>query len=230
MLFLILTFAFGQTYTSYDEASLAARGSGKMLVVEFDDNDGCINESLPRPKLKECIRCKLNTSSPLLQKPGFSQLGGRGIAFVKDNEVVSILPAAYFNPGYLDAMLELPEGTLTQRMLVWAIRIHPERPRSTNGTADPNLMQHCASHSARQAAANNQHHDMQYAAFVTHEVVAETWPWHKDVASAAIDIIDAWRHSPSHWSAVSGSFRSYGYDMVYSPRGGKWFATGVVNN
>lgn len=223
----------GKIPTDYVAAKAQAEREKKLLVVEFDDKDGAIDETKDRPKLKACGRCRLKTTDPLLNQPGFNQLGGRGIAIVdcRDNcwkgQVISVLPAAYFPNNNLDVMLDLPEGSLTQRMLVWAIRIRPEQPQSTNGTADANLMNHCASHALVQARADHQHHDMQYAAYVTHEVVAESWPWHVNVVEAAIDIIDAWRHSPSHWSAVSGNFSSYGYDMAFNGR--KWYACGVVN-
>src|SRR5690606_6546281 len=121
------------------------------------------------------------------------------------------------------ALLALPEGTLTQRTLTWAFFIHPERPRSVYAAPCPRLMTHCARHSARQASMNDQHHDMNHPG--RSEIVAESWPWNKNVVDAAIDIVWSWRQSPGHWSAASGTWQRFGYDM--KTNGEKWFATGV---
>ena len=41
----------------------------------------------------------------------------------------------YESPVSVATFLKLPPGTLTERMLIYAIRLHPEGPRSTLGAS-----------------------------------------------------------------------------------------------
>ncbi len=70
--------------------------------------------------------------------------------------VVSVLP---FTPGkyyrfraeHLETLVDLPPGTLTQRSMILAVRIHPEHPASTEGQEDPILLSEASSQSNYQA-------------------------------------------------------------------------------
>ena len=75
--------------------------------------------------------------------------------------VVSIYPLSL--PGalttkHLTALLSLPHGSLTQRTLILAVRIHPEGPASTDGTMLTTLAKESESHSRYQARITNQGH------------------------------------------------------------------------
>ncbi|HWC91011.1 MAG TPA: hypothetical protein VG433_15185, partial [Pirellulales bacterium] len=130
----------------------------------------------------------------------------------------------------------LPPGTLTQRTLVFAVRIHPERPASTVGQLLPVLAEEAKTHSNYQAAIQVQGHhhwDARFQRLSTvlpaglqgREVCAESWP-NERLVDAAVDCVDCWRQSSGHWSAVSARHPVFGYDMRRGANG-IWYATGV---
>ena len=122
--------------------------------------------------------------------------------------------------------------------MVWAVRIHPEHPRSTDGTMHPELAAGATKQSAYQASIGVQgHHNWETRvhhlvsstrAHGASEVVAESWP-SQGMIDSCIDCVLSWRHSSGHWSAVSGSHTYYGYDIR---RGGNgiWYGTGIFAN
>jgi hypothetical protein len=192
-------------------------------------------------------------SVKLVRHGAFSELrNGPGIAVVDyahekapyHGYVVSVIP---FTPGkyyqfrtsHLLTMLDLPAGTLTQRSMIFAVRIHPERPASTNGEDDPILLSEAHSHSNYQAQVRVQGHhhwDSRFQRIIGRllgrgksgspvEVVAESWP-SQDLMDSCVDCVASWRHSEGHWSAVSARQASYGYDIRQSDNG-IWYATGI---
>jgi hypothetical protein len=188
--------------------------------------------------------------STLLSHPAFEELqGGAGIAMIdlvhRDQEfyghVVSTLPLSQgkyyrYQADHLGVVLGLPPGTLTQRTLVFAVRIHPERPASTVGQLLPVLADEAKTHSNYQAAIQVQGHHHWEARFQRlsgllplglqgREVCAESWP-NERLVDAAVDCVDCWRQSAGHWSAVSASHPVFGYDMQRGANG-IWYATGV---
>lgn len=156
-------------------------------------------------------------------------------------DVVSIYPLNL--PGaltthHLKVLLDLPAGSLTQRTLIWAVRIHPEGPQSADGVFLANLAKESQSHSEYQARLNQQGHHHWESRFhrissrlpqghSAQEVCAESWP-NKGLIAAALDCVASWRHSSGHWSAVKGRHPYFGYDMK---RGGNgvWYATGIFS-
>ena len=90
---------------------------------------------------------EVNVKGPLVNHPAFKHLSGRtGIVLIdlRDpdaahyDDVVTALPFAsgkYYRwrTSQLKTALELPAGTITQRTMIWAVRIHPESPASTAG-------------------------------------------------------------------------------------------------
>lgn len=186
----------------------------------------------------------------LVKHPSFSELQGQAGAAVIDFEdseseyygdVVSIYPLSL--PGsltnkHLTALLSLPQGSLTQRTLILAVRIHPEGPASTDGTLLTTLAKESESHSRYQARITNQGHHNWETRFhrisnrlpqglLAQEVCAESWPG-EGLIAAAIDVVQSWRQSSGHWSAVRGQHRYYGYDMKRG-RNGIWYATGIFS-
>jgi hypothetical protein len=190
---------------------------------------------------------------PLMDHEAFSDLKNRaGLAVVdyvhqEDDYygfVVSILPLQNgkyyrFVPDHLRVLLELPEGSLTQRTMIFAVRIHPEKPESTRGRPSRTLFSEARSHSQFQARLRLQGHHNWGARFKRianllpfglrpQEVVAESWPG-ESLVDAAVDCVDCWRQSPGHWSAVRSDQPQFGYDMERGSNG-IWYATGLFGN
>jgi hypothetical protein len=143
-----------------------------------------------------------------------------------------------FRPDYLAVILDLPPGTITERTMIWAVRIHPERPQSTNGEKSPVLDQEAQSSSLHQAQIGVQGHhrwDGRFhrirrllgGFFAPVEVVAESWPG-QTMIDSAIDCVDCWRQSSGHWQAVRNSHTYYGYDIKRG-RNGIWYGTGIFS-
>jgi hypothetical protein len=158
-------------------------------------------------------------------------------------QVVTVLPfknGKYYRwkNSQFEVALGLPAGTITQRMMVWAVRIHPEQPQSTVGTMHPELAALATKHSEYQAQIGVQGHQhfenrAQTVRFVTHsnevsEVVAESWE-NQDLIDSCIDCVASWRQSPGHWAGVSSRHRLYGYD-IRKGSNGIWYGTGLFAN
>ena len=139
-----------------------------------------------------------------------------------------------FSTNGFVAALDLPPGTLTQRTMIWAVRIHPERPQSTSGQMDPHLTAGAVQHASYQASVQQQGHQNFERRFHTlsaaaggsvAEVCAESWPG-QTMIDSCIDCVASWRQSSGHWRAVSRPHRAFGYD-IRRGRDGIWYATGL---
>ena len=216
-----------------DEAAVQAKLAGFVLVRV--PKNAKIEES------GEQIR--------LLDHPAFQPLQGvAGIAMVdlRDasqpfyGQVVTVLPMAsgkyyHWQNSQLKAALDLPAGSLSQRTLIWAVRVHPETPASTVGAQNALLTGAATEHSAYQARIGVQGHQqfetraelLRTSAGATEasEVVAESWP-DEGLIDACIDCVASWRQSPGHWGAVRARHRLFGYD-IRRGRNGIWYATGL---
>ncbi|MGA2258524.1 MAG: hypothetical protein ABSG53_27995, partial [Thermoguttaceae bacterium] len=127
-----------------------------------------------------------------------------------------------------------PPGTLTQRTLIYAVRIHPEKPASALGRPDERLLAEAESHSQYQAGIRLQGHHGWGSRFPRiaamlgcspREVCAESWPG-QNLLESAIECVHCWRQSSGHWSAVQARNRAFGYDMKLGANG-VWYATGI---
>jgi hypothetical protein len=183
----------------------------------------------------------------LIDHQAFAELRGQaGLAIIdladKDSLthglVVSIYPLAgrSISPEHLTVLLNLPPGTLTQRMLIFAVRTHPNRPASATGDMHPLLSAEAAAHSQHQARINYQGHhnwDVRFqninarlpAGHVSYEVCAESWPG-QPLFDAAAECVASWGQSSGHWGQVSRQAEYYGYDMQLGTSG-IWYATGI---
>ncbi|MCS7167956.1 MAG: hypothetical protein RMI91_03065 [Gemmatales bacterium] len=194
----------------------------------------------------------------LLDYPAFRHMQGRGgVAVVACHDpnaenflqVISAHPfvkSRYhwvpdYGPEQISLILDFPNWlSLTQRSMLYAVSVHPDKPLSVTGEPHAALMEHCAWHSARQAKLQWQHHAdllavshqlQQRAGLVLNhasEVVAESWGrvfGEETVLEAAFSCVDAWRQSPGHWAAVSRPCRYFGYDIQRGANG-TWYATG----
>lgn len=186
----------------------------------------------------------------ILEHPSFRMMLGRsGIAIVDFEHAEApyyghVVSACPFDPGpicdarQLQVMLALPAGTLTQRTMIFAVRIHPEHPASANGQFVPLLAREAEGQSRYQAQIRLQGHhhwDRRFreisaqlpSGLFAQEVVAESWPG-ETLVEAAIECVYSWRRSPGHWSAVRASHRMFGYDMKRGTNG-IWYATGLFS-
>jgi hypothetical protein len=189
----------------------------------------------------------------LIQHPAYGELNHQQGVVILDfahtgtetyGHVVSVLPfgnSKYyrFRPDHLAVLLDLPAGTLTQRTMIFAVRIHPEAPASTLGEADRNLLTEARSHSRFQARLRSQgHHNwggrfQRLSALLpgglrAQEVVAESWPG-EGLVDACVDCVDSWRQSSGHWSAVRSRQPRFAYDIQRGSNG-IWYATGLFGN
>lgn len=148
-------------------------------------------------------------------------------------------PGRYYGEQKTTVVLDLPPGSLTQRTMVFAVRIHPESPESTFGQPSAVLLAEAESQSAYQAQIQVQGHHSWESRFHrinarlpgglhSQEVVAESWPG-KTLVDACIDCVDSWRQSSGHWGAVRRRQPLFGFDIKRG-RNGIWYATGIFGN
>jgi hypothetical protein len=240
----------------YPAASAKARETGAMLLVSIEpqapSETDVVGVRLAGEEMQRLfmasdipwVTCRLEMESAdwLLRDPALVEMRGGAGVFLVDyahdswrGRIVSVLPrtpGSYyrFEPHHVDLLLTLPEGSLTQRSLILAVRLHAEQPRSTTGVCDPVLCRAAESHSGHQARIHRQgHHNWQTRSQrlggAASEVCAESWE-HQDLLDSCVDCVASWRHSPGHWRAVSSPHAAYGYDIR---RGNNsiWYATGI---
>jgi len=243
----------------------AAKQNVAGQPIPLDPVDSALSIAASRAKLDNFVLVRLpvdasvpvdGTPSRLMDHAAFADLrGGPGLAIIDlahaDESyytyVVSVCPFTpgkyyHFEPEHVLALLDLPEGTITQRTMVFAVRIHPERPASSEGTANPVLTDEAESHSRYQASIQVQGHHQWEGRFhrirsrlfgrgtpgMPAEVVAESWP-NENLIDSCIDCVDSWRQSPGHWSQVHAQHVGYGYDIQRGANG-IWYATGIFSN
>ena len=229
-------------HTDYDRATWQAQREKKDLVIYFRDQgelDDVLKEDEVQRRLSRFVCLRL----PISYKYKDERL-------LDHSEVISAHPyvgSRYrWVPGYgteeLVTILDLPPtATLTQRSMIYAVRVHPERPRSILARLHPAFLRHAERHSQRQARLRNQHHADIIAASSrlqeevgdgigpASEVVAESWGSFvggETVLEAAFSCVDSWRHSSGHWGAVSRTHRYTGFDIARAENG-TWYATGI---
>jgi hypothetical protein len=187
-------------------------------------------------------------SQRLLEHASFAEMQNRpGLAVIDlaheraeyYGHVVSTFPftpGKYYRKEALSIILDLPPGTLTQRTMIYAVRIHPEAPASTQGQFHLALAEEAKAHAYHQASIQVQGHHAWDSRFhrinaklpsgvLAQEVVAESWP-NEGLLEACVDCVDSWRQSPGHWGAVRSRHPLFGYDIKRG-RNGIWYATGI---
>jgi len=237
----------------------APDAADSVVNIEKQFNRPSVRESLDRFVLTKLpLDATITTGGKtqrVLSHAAFAEMhGSPGIAVIdfahEDQEyfgyVVSILPFTpgkyyRFHPSHIEALVDLPAGTLTQRSMVMAVRIHPEHPASTSGSEDPVLLSEAAGHSNYQAQTRSLGHQGWGSRFeriigkllgrgipsAPVEVVAESWPG-EDLMDSCVDCVDSWRQSSGHWSQVRAQQASYGYDIRQGDDG-IWYATGIFS-
>lgn len=252
-----------QWIDDYAAAGEAAKAAGGMLLVSVEpvagDPGDIAGKWLMRADVQErfgrsgtpWVFCRLGMNgagATLVADQSLVEMRRGSGVFVVDHSggplsgrVVSILPRIggkyyQFSPAHISELAALPPGTLTQRSMILAVRIHPENPQSTFGTCDPMLCEEAASHSAHQASIRTQgHHNWGTrsqrivgnagGAGSASEVCAESWE-NQDLLDSCVDCVASWRQSSGHWNAVRSPQSAYGYDIRRGSNG-IWYATGI---
>lgn len=250
----------------YRDSMNLAKQQGKMMLVWFydpakeDASDKWRGEVLEskeiRPALEKMVLVRVpidielsigGKMQKLLAHSSFAEmLGHPGLVMIDMRDpdsryyglVITVFP---FNRGMIDrdrlaVLLTLPDGTLTQRTMIYAVRTHGERPASASTSTNDMLLNESESHSRHQANINLQgHHNWENrfhqinaklpAGLVAQEVCAESWPG-QTLVEAAEECVDSWRQSPGHWSAVRERHPLFAFDIKRG-RNGVWYATGI---
>lgn len=254
-----------QWHDNYSSAVKAATAEKKMLMIVFDDQSAAAKQfkqqTLTNRRVAELLAnyvvadLGVDATVTVDEKPtrilnhaAFQYMYGTGgIAIVDytNNDPTQLgQVVSQFNfkgtqgrtTTEMEVILTLPPGSLTQRTLIYAVRMHPEKPRSTGGVFRRLLALETFRHSRNQASMQLQGHHQWESRFhqisaqlpgglVPTEVCAESWPGQR-LEDAAIECVRSWRHSSGHWSAVSDANVYYGYDMKRG-RNGIWYATGI---
>src|SRR5439155_24028200 len=171
-------------HTDYDTAASLAKKEEKDLVIYFREDvtlDEPLRDQEVRTRLADFVCLRVPPSYEydgrrLLDYPPLEDMMGKpGLAIVSFHdtelptyrEVISVHPLVgsrySWVPGYgareVRDILDLPpKATLGQRSMIYAIRVHPERPRSVLGIAHRAFLGHAERHSQRQAWSQRQHH------------------------------------------------------------------------
>lgn len=176
--------------------------------------------------------------SQMYKKPGFALIDLTDEKTPYYAQVVSSHPLHTVyrtDADLLQTVLQLPNGTATQRALVLAVRTHPEVPQSTTGAAAPFLMDQARYHSQLMVNYGSVgHHDWgtrsaEISARLGSPSEVASMGSSENILEAAREALDLWRGSGVHWGMVVSPHQYFGYDMVRSPGGG-WYATGVFAN
>jgi hypothetical protein len=182
----------------------------------------------------------------LLDHPAFRYMyNTQGIAMIDltnaDSEVYGQVVSAHpFTDGQhytsfsTGVILGLPRGTVTQRALIYAARIHPAAPVSTTrGQCNGYLCEQARQSSKLMALYGSVGHHQwgnRYA-----EIARETGRSAQEVAAmsgnprlidAAVELVNQWYWSPPHWAIMGAPASIFGYDLVQTPSG-HWFGTGL---
>jgi len=263
---LVLSAAQPVWHTDYDRATRLAMKEKKDLVICFRKDarlDKVLRDSEVQERLSRFVCLQLPEDyqykgQRLLDHPALSEMLGRpGLVVISYHDInlpfyqeaVSIHPFMRSRYGWVPeygvnavcTILDMPgEATLSQRSMIYAVSVHPERPRSIFARLNQAFLDHAQRHSRRQADMQHQHHADIIAAshrfqeevgeyMMASEVVAESWGnfvGGENVLEAAFSCVDAWRHSSGHWGAVSRDHAYYGYDIARGANG-TWYATGI---
>ncbi|MFN3152640.1 thioredoxin family protein [Bremerella sp.] len=252
-------------HDDYSSAVKAATAEKKMLLIVFNDDSSAatrfeaevLTDRRVQNLLDNYVVAKLSVDANvkldgkptrILNHAAFGYMyGSAGVAIIdytnndpsQYGQVVSqfnFRSAQGRTVTEMEVILTLPPGSLTQRTLIYAVRMHPEKPSSTKGIFRRLLALETFRHSRNQADMQLQGHHQWESRFhqikaqlpgglVPTEVCAESWPGQR-LEDAAIECVRSWRHSSGHWSAVSDNNVYYGYDMKRG-RNGIWYATGI---
>lgn len=235
------------------------RDADRPRIADFYENDVLSSSELAEP-LATVVRVvvPLTTERPfrvpelpgkLLSHASFKHMYGRqGIAMVDltdpaselHGQVVSAHPFSvgkHYTARGTKIVLGLPKGTVTQRALIYAVRLHPAAPVSTTDGKCHSYLCKAARDSSQLMASYGSvgHHDWGTR---QGDIAAKTGRSAMEVAAmsgnqsmieAAIELVDQWYGSPAHWGIMSAPAAIFGYDLVRDAAG-NWWGTGLFAN
>ena len=190
------------------------------------------------------------TKKPISTLPGFEHLVEHPGLVVIDfahrdtpqyGEVIGILPflrGECPTAAQTETFLNLPPGTLTQRTLTYAVRIHPDQPLSSNGEPSPVVVREATAHALYQAERGVLgHQNYGERSYRAREILGGGSPSEICAQSqsglslfeGAIASMRLWRNSGAHWAICRKSQTYYGYDMAHG-KNGCWYAVGFFIN
>lgn len=123
-----------------------------------------------------------------------------------------------FEKAQFLTLLGLPPGSLTERSLVFAVRIHPWNLPCTNGTPDATLLNASRNNNRAQCERGLGHHGF----CIGTEIAAPCYS--RYALKAALEAVGGWTGSPGHLSALRTRFSRYGMSLEQGRLG--YFATG----
>jgi hypothetical protein len=211
----------------------------KKLLKNYVLLKASLESKVELPKEGEVVLHRHPSFAEMCRLPGIAILDFAHPEKPHYKQVVSVFPflrRKAYSPEQMRVILELPPGTVTQRTMIYAVRTHPDRPKSTDNVLDPYLVSEATAASAYQAKIGVQGHHHWERRFhkinrklPNHlwacEVCAESWP-RQGMLESAIECVRCWRLSSGHWSAVKADQPRYGYDMRRG-RNGIWYGTGI---
>ena len=189
----------------------------------------------------ECSIYSLPGFEHMLEHPGLVVIDFAHRDMPYYGEVVGVLPFLRGQSPTAEqtvVFLNLPPGTLTQRTLTYAVRIHPDQPQSANGIPAPIVVQMATEHAEFQAERGVLgHHNYSLRVYQAREVLGGGSPAEICAQSrpglglfeGAIACMRLWRNSPAHWSIARRSHTYFGYDMAQGSNGA-WYAVGFFIN
>lgn len=149
---------------------------------------------------------------------GFSGVGGDYLAHYRPWRVNQFREA-----------LALPAQSIKVRSLIFAVRIHPDRYKSTIGSPFPLAVEIACDQSRRQSRMNNVTHSgsrfgelAQFGGSAS-EIAAPTYS--NNITAASLEAVAGWSGSPPHLRDMRAAHKKYGY-CLDKTENGRWFATG----
>ena len=223
--------------TDYGRAMDLANRQQKMLVIFFHNPSDPQSQRLQTETLENadvqqklqdfvCLRLPLDAKATaddkeivLLQHASLSEMLGRpGVAIADFAHadpklhgcIVSVFPltgSLFYGPAQMQVILDLPPGSLTQRTLIYAVRIHPEKPSSALGRPDDRLLAEAEAHrNTRRAFASR-------AITAGMRDFRGSRPWSAGCRGKSVPKVgqgSAWWNRPSNASAAGGSLPATG--------------------
>jgi hypothetical protein len=247
---LIYLYADGGSELPESMASLpvipACREFGTVVLDDDFVRSGLAGHVLLKLPMDTKITGEDGTKQSIYSLPGFEHMLEHPGLVVVDfanrdtsyyGEVVGILPFLWGDcptAKQSATFLNLPSGTLTQRTLTYAVRIHPNQPLSSDGKPLPIVVQAATEHALYQAERGILgHQNYGKRSYQVREVLGGGSPSEICAQSrsglglfeGAIACMRLWRNSGAHWSICRRHHTYYGYDMARS-KSGAWFAVG----
>ena len=218
--------------------SVRRRLAGDWVVASISDRSA-IGRLSDRARREGWLSGWSTWDVRMLEAPSLALVDFTDVTSPRYGEVDFVAPLdrpEVVSPKSLETMLTLPAGAWTQRLLMYAVRVHGEGPRSADSALSPLLVESVARHAAHQAAIRLQGHHGWERRFqellrelpgdlIPYEVCAESWPG-ENAYEAALECVRSWRQSPGHWRLVAMPNRFFAYDMARGANG-IWYGTGI---